>query len=177
MSATEHHRDRATKLRRITRACDYCHQRSIRCAGSSTSARCHNCTAFNQPCTYNREVKARGVKHKQRVPASNSASATPQFPQDIEQNNGRSCLAACHHERCLDQRVLMLFVNADSISPQPWKCPYVASQAVVMDLVEIYFEIVYPIFPLFHRPTYIRKVRSKCGLCIAYTNRGIDISR
>ena len=27
-----------------------------------------------------------------------------------------------------------------------------------MDLVEIYFEIVYPIFPLFHRPTFLRKV-------------------
>lgn len=29
-----------------------------------------------------------------------------------------------------------------------------------MTLVELYFEIVYPIFPLFHRPTYIRKVSS-----------------
>ena len=27
-----------------------------------------------------------------------------------------------------------------------------------MSLVELYFEIVYPIFPLFHRPTYFRKV-------------------
>lgn len=43
-------------------------------------------------------------------------------------------------------------------SSQLWRAPTIASQAVVMSLVEIYFEIVYPIFPLFHRPTYIRKV-------------------
>jgi len=34
----------------------------------------------------------------------------------------------------------------------------IASQAVVMSLVEVYFEIVYLIFPLFHKSTYIRKV-------------------
>ena len=33
-----------------------------------------------------------------------------------------------------------------------------ASQANIMDLVEIYFEIVYPIFPFFHQPTFIRRV-------------------
>ncbi len=54
--------------------------------------------------------------------------------------------------------LLTLFIAAEVSSSQPWEAPYVASQAVVMDLVEIYFEIVYPIFPLFHRPTYIRKV-------------------
>lgn len=27
-----------------------------------------------------------------------------------------------------------------------------------MSLAEVYFEIVYPIFPLFHQPTYLRKI-------------------
>ncbi|KAJ4151413.1 hypothetical protein LMH87_012114 [Akanthomyces muscarius] len=40
----------------------------------------------------------------------------------------------------------------------PWKAPTIASQAVVMDLVEIYFEIVYPIFPFFHRPSFSRRI-------------------
>jgi len=39
------------------------------------------------------------------------------------------------------------------------KPPLVATQAVVMSLVEVYFEVVYPIFPFFHKPTLIRKVR------------------
>lgn len=33
-----------------------------------------------------------------------------------------------------------------------------ATQALVVDLVEVYFEIVYPIFPFFHKPTFSRKV-------------------
>jgi len=32
------------------------------------------------------------------------------------------------------------------------------TQAIVMDLTEIYFEVVYPVFPFFHRPTLLRKV-------------------
>lgn len=39
-----------------------------------------------------------------------------------------------------------------------WSAPFVASQAVVMSLAEVYFEIVYPIFPFFHLPTYLRKL-------------------
>jgi hypothetical protein len=31
-------------------------------------------------------------------------------------------------------------------------------QAIVMDLTEIYFEVVYPVFPYFHRATLLRKV-------------------
>jgi hypothetical protein len=49
-------------------------------------------------------------------------------------------------------------ITADSELQQLWTAPVIASQAVVMSLCEVYFEIVYPIFPLFHRPTYIRKV-------------------
>ena len=39
-----------------------------------------------------------------------------------------------------------------------WRSPYVASQATIVDLVELYFEIVYPIFPLFHQPSFMRSV-------------------
>lgn len=39
-----------------------------------------------------------------------------------------------------------------------WSAPQVASQALVVDLIEIYFEVVYPIFPLFHRPTFLRQI-------------------
>ncbi|KAK0832175.1 hypothetical protein LTR73_002462 [Friedmanniomyces endolithicus] len=43
-------------------------------------------------------------------------------------------------------------------APQTWDGPEVASQALVMDLVEVYFEVVYPIFPFFHQPTIVRRV-------------------
>ncbi|MGH7964844.1 MAG: fungal specific transcription factor domain-containing protein, partial [Candidatus Binatia bacterium] len=39
-----------------------------------------------------------------------------------------------------------------------WQAPFIASQAVVMDMVELYFEIVYPIFPFFHQPSFMRRI-------------------
>ncbi|RMD42879.1 hypothetical protein DV735_g2247, partial [Chaetothyriales sp. CBS 134920] len=36
--------------------------------------------------------------------------------------------------------------------------PCIASQEVIMDLTELYFEIVYPIFPFFHRPSWIHRI-------------------
>lgn len=51
------------------------------------------------------------------------------------------------------------FESANDNSPQQqWTAPFIASQSVVMSLAEVYFEIVYPIFPLFHQPTYLRKI-------------------
>ncbi|KAI1611240.1 hypothetical protein EDD37DRAFT_443571 [Exophiala viscosa] len=114
------------KSRRITRACDYCHKRSIRCT-SGNGSRCQSCIDFDQPCTYNRAAKRRGVTPRARV-------ASPSFSRPLS-------------------------VNAHpNPSSQSWRAPMIATQAVVMSLVEVYFEIVYPIFPLFHRPTYIRKI-------------------
>ena len=45
-----------------------------------------------------------------------------------------------------------------SYASNAWRAPHIASQATVMDLVELYFEIVYPIFPLYHQPSFIRSV-------------------
>ncbi|CAD0086507.1 unnamed protein product [Aureobasidium vineae] len=39
-----------------------------------------------------------------------------------------------------------------------WKPGMMPAQAIVMDLTEIYFEVVYPVFPYFHRPTLLRRV-------------------
>lgn len=46
----------------------------------------------------------------------------------------------------------------DNSPRQQWTAPFVASQTVVMSLAEVYFEVVYPIFPIFHQPTYLRKI-------------------
>ena len=59
---------RTTKSRRISRACDYCHQRSIRCINAGGS-QCQKCIEFDQPCTYERAVKKRGVKPKSEARA------------------------------------------------------------------------------------------------------------
>jgi hypothetical protein len=41
---------------------------------------------------------------------------------------------------------------------RPWRAPNHYNHATIMDLVELFFEIVYPIFPFFHQPTFIRQV-------------------
>ena len=46
--------------------------------------------------------------------------------------------------------------NQDSV--QDWLPSIDMNQALVMDLTEIYFEVIYPVFPLFHRPTLTRRV-------------------
>jgi hypothetical protein len=48
--------------------------------------------------------------------------------------------------------------SSQSAALSPWKAPHIASQALIVDLVEAYFEIVYPIFPLFHRPSFMRRI-------------------
>ena len=118
------------RSRRITRACDYCHRRAIRCLRGHSASRCHNCTQFDQPCTYARQAKKRGVKPRSKT---TSSTATPTMLPHPEAKNDRSLR-------------------------QQWTAPFIASQAVVMSLAEVYFEIVYPIFPLFHQPTYLRKI-------------------
>jgi hypothetical protein len=69
---------RTIKSRRITRACDYCHQRSIRCINAGGS-QCQKCIEFDQPCTYERAVKRRGVKPKSGARAGSPASAPRNF--------------------------------------------------------------------------------------------------
>lgn len=112
------------KARRVSRACDFCNHRSIKCKASSDPTRCQNCIDFDQACTYNRVTKRRGVKP--RSDANSPSIGTP--------------------------------AREVSNKPEQWQAPNIASQAAVMDMVEIYFEIVYPIFPFFHRPTFIRKI-------------------
>lgn len=130
------------KLRRITRACDYCHKRSIRCRfpGSTDPSRCQNCIDFDQPCQFERAVKRRGAK-----PRSQAESSGPEAPVQVKQET-------IYVDVCRTPSI------AELVAPPEWKAPKIASQAVIMDLVEIYFEIVYPTFPFFHRPTFLRRV-------------------
>ena len=45
-----------------------------------------------------------------------------------------------------------------SVLGEVWKPDTLPGQAIVMDLTEIYFEVVYPVFPFFHRPMLLRNV-------------------
>ena len=128
------------KVRRISRACDYCHHRSIRCRASSEGdgSRCQNCVDFEQPCTYDRPVKRRGAKVRVR----STSAATVNTDHNGINHVPASALSAWGSVNAISSRPDMDRLNGDSSAE--WRAPYIASQAVIMDLVEIYFEVVYP---------------------------------
>ncbi|OIW32931.1 hypothetical protein CONLIGDRAFT_676756 [Coniochaeta ligniaria NRRL 30616] len=121
------------KVRRTTRACDFCHRRGIRCTTSASAPeRCQNCVDFEEPCTYHRPAKKRGI----RKDSDNVSS-----PEEVLH---RSPVAA------RDGRA--------SGDAEEWKPPATPEAALVDSLLGIYFEIVYPIFPLFHWPTHLQRI-------------------
>lgn len=117
------------KARRIARACDFCHARGSRCEPGETNSTCRNCVVYGELCTYHRPAKKRGIRPRNGPATEHPISAT----QDA------------------------LSLNTTPAT-RPWQAEEIASQAMVMDLVEIYFQVVYPIFPFFHQPTTIRRV-------------------
>lgn len=127
---------KGVKRRRITQACDYCHQRSIRCRPDPTDPheRCTNCVSFQQECTRLRPAKKRGVK-----------------PRNSADDSAVSDALGSHIAPSLSSPAL-------PVDNGPWRAPHVAGQGLIVDLVEVYFDVVYPIFPLFHRPSFSRKV-------------------
>ncbi|KAI0408918.1 fungal-specific transcription factor domain-containing protein [Xylaria palmicola] len=118
-----------SKKRRVTQACDFCHKRAIKCQKSPVDARCKNCTDFSQPCTFDRQPRKRGLQ----VRTVGRADDASRPEENIASRSMREV-------------------------QEPWMAPYIVSQAIIVDFVELYFEIVYPIFPLFHRPTLVRRV-------------------
>lgn len=134
------------KVRRISKACDYCHHRSIRCRTSDEGdgKRCQNCVDFDQPCTYNRPAKRRGVKARQRSASTTSSPRDDQSkaskPESVVSQNGFSAQSYTSTTQTPH------FTSNASIpsNPDQWLAPYVASQALIMDLVEVYFEVIYP---------------------------------
>lgn len=124
------------KSRRITQACDYCHRRSKRCKPSEdpNENRCQNCVDFRQPCTYDRPVKRRGVK------TNKEPTGTEKRAVDI---NTPTAQPGIQNESVTTQPVLAASFQRSSDDVQ-WQAPQIARQAIIMDLVEIYFEVIYP---------------------------------
>lgn len=116
----------------MTQACDFCHKRSIKCQKSAVDTSCENCKDFSQPCTFDRRPRKRGLQARTVARTDNDNS------QSKENNVSKS--------------------PSTREIQEPWISPSIVSQATIVDCVELYFEIVYPIFPLFHRPSFVRRV-------------------
>ncbi|KAI0483850.1 fungal-specific transcription factor domain-containing protein [Xylaria cf. heliscus] len=120
---------RKPKRRRVTQACDFCHKRAIKCQKSPVDVSCENCRDFSQPCTFDRRPRKRGLQVRTIARADDDSRS--------EENSASRSTREVQ---------------------EPWVSPSIVSQATLVDFVELYFEIVYPIFPLFHRPSLMRRV-------------------
>jgi hypothetical protein len=127
---------RPKKMRRISRACDFCHKRSTRCKPSEEDpTRCQNCSDFAISCTYNRPAKKRGIKSGNSKQPGGSGGSSVDGEQDarmlLELTNG------VHGNGTFN------VVDKFSI-PDRWKTIVLANEGVIRDLMEVYFEVVYP---------------------------------
>ena len=166
------------KARRVSRACDYCHRRSVQCRPSGDGINCVNCVAFDQPCTFMRPAKRRGGPPRAQrsitseispVPAPApriDAQASYNAPSNKEIDEQWVSSQQCYNGAAIHVLGKESSLGAAQVSPVTshresnveWRAPTIASQATIMDLAELYFEIVYPIFPLFHQPSFLRSV-------------------
>ncbi|KAI9373383.1 hypothetical protein BJX61DRAFT_382058 [Aspergillus egyptiacus] len=158
---------RPRKLQRISKACDFCHRRSIKCSKNNGSgAPCQNCEDFGVSCTYNRPARRRGAQRQGIGNASPSARNTTQGlpPGHTTVSASLEPPATVTQARPTEAwsdvvngaRVAPVSARMDGPRPDPWKALAVACQTTIRDLAQVYLEIVYPIFPLFHWPSFSR---------------------
>ncbi|KAF2090030.1 hypothetical protein K490DRAFT_9838, partial [Saccharata proteae CBS 121410] len=171
---------RPKKLQRASRACDFCHKRSIRCRPSDHDGdRCQNCVDFDIACTYTRPWKrARAGTSKtapddphQRRRTSSSAQQDNQseaHPSPFQSSMGSAQTDDLRAQAASAppgvERRIQSFADPSLIQyskeplGQAWKSFAIAAGPSIQTLMDVYHKIVYPIFPLFHRKTLAEKL-------------------
>jgi hypothetical protein len=66
-----------TERQRVSRACDFCHQRGLRCRRDKTSNVCRNCTDYAVECTSSRPTRKRGRRPTTSVVKKNGNHDPP----------------------------------------------------------------------------------------------------
>ncbi|KAK5119051.1 hypothetical protein LTR62_000262 [Meristemomyces frigidus] len=182
MSSTS---ERPKKLQRISQACDLCHRRSIRCRPSAENARqqCQNCFDFAVECTYNRPSRRR---RNPSVPYSTSPNVLPGAGQQTGVSPSDDSHESKGQEVAVSQTINRGWSNSSGqqdyigayetvrqdhssdVLGVAWRSFAEASMSTIEQYVDIYMEVVYPLFPLFHGPTFREKLAKRDHL----TDRG-----
>ncbi|KAJ5809688.1 uncharacterized protein N7503_001906 [Penicillium pulvis] len=171
--------EKPRKLQRISMACDFCHRRSIKCSHSEDPlGRCQNCVDFDLRCTFDRPAKRRGVKSGSRArgrdPRFVRASVNNAIPTAAETASSgrtlRSSNSRSPYRTSIPGDPGPTFNHGwsaaegdedDGVLHDSWKAFAIACDRQIRNSVQVYFEIVYPIFPLFHMPSFIEQVNNK----------------
>jgi hypothetical protein len=127
---------RPRKLRRISRACDFCHKRSIRCTPSQEdSTRCQNCLDFGVSCTYNRPAKKRGIK---------SGNAKQSRQEGSSSHDGQSDARLLLELNGIVEGNGNFNVVDKFFIPEKWRSMVLENEEKIRNLVGVYLEVVYP---------------------------------
>ncbi|KAJ9214173.1 transcriptional regulator family: Fungal Specific TF [Paecilomyces variotii] len=160
---------RSRKLQRASKACDFCNRRSIKCnKNNGPLAPCQNCEDFGVRCTYDRPTKRRGARKDASpagsqpiLPAASGDGAGSSSSRPARQDSlFRSHLADPSWDMLNPACTVAVTSGNDGILPNSWKAFAIACQSTIMDLAQVYFEIVYPIFPLFHRSSFLKQLEN-----------------
>ncbi|KAJ5495894.1 hypothetical protein N7539_001010 [Penicillium diatomitis] len=175
--------EKPRKLQRVSKACDFCNRRSTRCGKSEDPlGRCQNCADFDVPCTYDRPTKRRGIKagsksHDQDTPYSRgSVDLTPNSRMAASGSTSGSFGSRSSIQQETSFRPsgtgdpwtsfntgwsTSEGYDDDGTLRNSWKAFAISSDQQIKNLVQVYFEIVYPIFPLFHKQSFIERINDQ----------------
>jgi hypothetical protein len=130
------------KLRRISRACDFCHRRSIRCEPSQDGQRCQNCVDFDVDCTFLRPAKKRGIKVHRRSQVEEESSSGEHANLLLELTNSHHNHRRGHSREQNEGSRPNLSITVN-VAPEQ-RDMVLANLDKIQDLVSVYFEVVYP---------------------------------
>nr|POE85127.1 putative transcriptional regulatory protein c16g5.16 [Quercus suber] len=183
--------DRPKKLQRISQACDVCHRRSIRCRPSAEDPRtkCQNCYDFGVDCTYNRPSRRRrnpSERHaspgnpppsaqqqslRTREPPLQTRSSAPLArPDDAPSAHPELSHYTVTSQGSLDLTGAYTLVRERRTQVSfdvSWRAYILASAAAIHEYLQIYMEVIYPVYPVRLLDTYCPN-STRADRCTAY---------
>ena len=146
---------------------DFCNRRSIKCGRSADPlGRCQNCADFDVPCTFDRPAKRRGVKAGTRAsmretplvetPTPENVLSVPPTGRMSNSSVPRSYSESAHRPSLTGDPwstfnvggVATEVYDDDGALRNSWNAFAIASDRQIRNLVQVYFEIVYPMYEL-----------------------------
>lgn len=124
------------KLRRNTRACDQCSKRSVKCKPSTEDpGRCQNCVDYDELCAFERETRRRAGRSsahasQRGLPRVNTALQPETAPTESTAGD----------------------------TTDHWSTHINADAETILGLIDAFFDVIFPVFPFFHKGSLMRRV-------------------
>ena len=164
---------RPRKLQRASRACDFCHRRSVKCTtGGDASRKCQNCIDFDVDCEYTRPWKRARGSQAIVVGKDNDVDNGRRADDQLDASTFRSnihehAIPLSANDVQLASPIKRLYEFESEMQSthiprtrlgEAWKAFAIAVEPTISALIDVYYSIVYPIFPFFHRSKLLDRV-------------------